>query len=165
MSKWIDSIKNNEEPHFYWHLREDSLFNRCYDYGEARAEILENKNKQERELHLRLFKPIEGELPRQYIQALRAKDMAWLAYYKEFALLEHRKFNKEFHTLSHWPYVRPHQLYIETQSTFNLALSTLKQVEKACMSEIEALHSKECPDCPWNTETIFTYTLLTRSGQ
>src|SRR3990167_7800784 len=44
--------------------------------------------------------------------------------------------------------VKAHQAYVEARQAFD-------EVLEDNTAKIEALHAKECPNCPWNGHTIF----------
>ncbi len=99
----MEYTSDEERSCFYWHVHHDCLVEFCYNYNERQKHILKFKPESERELRLRLFQPVRGELPVQFVEARRDYDEAY----------------------------------------------------RACAEEILALHTKECPDCPWDGETIF----------
>jgi len=56
------------------------------------------------------------------------------------------------------PYLRAEDAYDKAEGTWDKVRKAWKACNKArekYRPQIEALHAKECPDCPWNGETIF----------
>src|SRR3989344_4557381 len=51
--------------------------------------------------------------------------------------------------------VKARQAYDEAYQTRDKAYQAFDKALKDNMAEIEALHAKECPNCPWNGHTIF----------
>src|SRR3990167_1795389 len=110
---------------FFWHVHHTIFLEWCYDYEERAQYIRTNKPQNEQEIRLRLFKPVQGRLPEAVVKARQAYDKARQAYDK-----------------ARQAYLRAYQ------EAYDKAL-------KDNMAEIEALHAKECPNCPWNGHTIF----------
>ena len=52
-------------------------------------------------------------------------------------------------------YVKAWEAYVKAWEAYNKAREAYDKAREACMPEIEALHSAECLNCPWNGETIF----------
>ena len=64
---------------FYWHVHHDVLVEYCYDYDERRRYIANQKPEAERELRLRLFQKVRGNLPKAYVEAWKAYDDSFTA--------------------------------------------------------------------------------------
>ena len=105
---------------------------------ERRKVILATKPVEEQKLRLRLLQPVRGELPAALIRALATRNEAG-AIYDEAAAIR----NEAFTT------------YDKARVIYDKALTTFDQVINACLPEILALHATECPDCPWDGESIF----------
>lgn len=43
----------------------------------------------------------------------------------------------------------------KADATWEQTRAAREQAYAACSPELEALHKRECPDCPWDGETIF----------
>ncbi len=125
-----------QKSSFYWHVHHDRLLEHCYDYGERLRYILKHKPENERELRLRLFQPVRGELPARVMGARSALDEACCAL-DEAA-----------------------RACVEASRTqdriWSEAMCNYDQVLCDCDDEICVLHAAECPDCPWNGVTIFS---------
>src|SRR3989344_6847667 len=65
---------------FYWHCHHEELLEWCYSYEEREKYIRTQKPVKEIELRLHLFKPVQGNLPNEVIEAWRACDEALRAY-------------------------------------------------------------------------------------
>ena len=114
---------------FFWHIQHDMLLEWSNDIRERIAYIKYNKPKDQRDLRLRLMKPVQGELPAAVAEAGKAYKEACKAYY------EARKTYNEAYRAFAW--------------------KAYKEALKANAAVLEELHRKECPDCPWDGETIF----------
>ena len=82
------------EPGLYWHVHHDVLAEWCYDYEERAQYIRTQKPQDERELRLRLFQPVQGQLAAEWDKARaeldKAKaewDKAWAEWDKAWAEL------------------------------------------------------------------------------
>ncbi len=115
----------------FWHVHHDELLEYCYDYDERVRFIKENKPKNERELRLRLCRPVKGKLPIAVKKAGIAYSTAAKAY------IETPTFGGDI-----W-------------SAMNKSRKAYQEVVEDNMPAIEELHRKECPDCPWDGKTIF----------
>ena len=119
---------------FYWHVHHDTLMEWCYDYKERANFIRSDKHKNEQKLRLRLFQPVHGSLPREVIKAWRVYDKACEEVVR--ACDKARKLSYD--------------------------VRACDKARRACdealinnMPAIEALHKKECHNCPWDGHTIF----------
>ncbi len=120
-----------EKTGFFWHVHHEILVEFCHDYDERAKYIREQKPNRERELRLRLFQPVKGILPQEVIEVGQAYDKAWQAYDK-----------------ARQAYDKARQACDKARQAYVKALNDNEEA-------IEALHLKECPDCPWNGRTIF----------
>src|SRR3989344_3724405 len=116
---------------FYWHCHHEELLEWCYSYEEREKYIRTQKPVKEIELRLHLFKPVQVNLPKEVIEAWRTCDEALRAYDEA-----RRAYNEA------------RRAYDEARRAYDEAI--LKNE-----TEIEELHKKECPNCPWDGETIF----------
>lgn len=124
---------------FYWHVHHDRLIEWCHNYGERREYIRTQKPVHERETRLRLFQPVKGDLPQEVIAEFQAYEKAEQAYFKAYQA-----------------YYEARQAYDEaTWQTFIKARQALDEVLIKNSAVIDALHKAECPNCPWNGDTIF----------
>ena len=115
-----------------WHVHHDVLVEPLTDPIETRREFIRQfKPAHEVATRLRLLKVVKGRLPPKLVEALKAYDEAWKAYD------EARK-----------AYYGAWKAYNETRKAY-------VEASKAAMPAIIKLHAKECPNCPWDGETIF----------
>jgi len=153
----------------FWHCHHDILLEYCHSYDERKRFIVEKKPENEIETRLRLFKPVMGKLPKivvdtamtydkertacekardaygkardaydkaAYGKAGTAYEEAWAAHEKAWAAAAHEKA---------WAAWAAHE-------------KAWAAYEKAIEDNLPALlelHKKECPDCPWQNNTIF----------
>ena len=126
-----------------WHGFHDELCTPLAgSIDERLEEIHSEKPKEEWALRERLLKPIEGQLPEAIIRAVVATAQALEAWHQ--ATYSYKRFDIEISVLDHASY----ETYCEVR------LEEMK-VRASYLPEIEALHAQECPDCPWDGETIF----------
>ena len=110
-----------------FHCHHDTLVEYVHDYDEMVGYIKNNKPENERELRLRLFKMIPDELvPGKRDWAKVVK--AWDAYDKAW------------------------DAYIKA---WNARVKAWNAYIAKHQKELEELHMKLCPDCPWDGKTIF----------
>ena len=124
---------------FYWHIHHRILFEPAFGPIKNRIKyIKEHKSISDIPLRLKFLKPVKGKLPDEVIKAGKAYLKAWEAYMEAGeAYVEARE-----------AYVEAWKVYIKTLNAYYKAL---KKYDK----QIEALHKKECPNCPWNGHSIF----------
>lgn len=115
----------------FWHVHHDVLIEYCHSYDERKGFILHCKPENEQKLRLKLFQPIKGKLPKKFI---RARD----------------KFVKARNK-----YVKTKIEYCKARDKYYKAWDKYVKARDGCKKEIEALHAKECPNCPWDGKTIF----------
>jgi len=130
---------------FYWHVHHGVLLEWCYSYEERKQYIIEHKPASEQELRLRLFQPVHGTLPgavaragEEYARARKEYDRA-----------------REEYARSREEYVRAWEEYVRAGEEYARAGEECDRAREEHAAEIEALHEQECPDCPWDGQTIF----------
>lgn len=52
-------------------------------------------------------------------------------------------------------YVKATEAYVKAREAYGKTWEAYDKAGEACKPEIEALHAIECPNCPWDGETIF----------
>ncbi len=134
-------------PHntYYWHCHHEVLCEFVGNPQERIDYIKEAKADSEVEIRLRLFQPIKGELPLAVVEAGAAYDKAGAAYEKAGAA-----------------YVKARAARNKARAAYEKAGAAYDKAWAACVKagenhreELEALHAKECPNCPWDGKTIF----------
>ena len=118
----------------YWHIHHEVLLEWTDDIQERIGYIKAEKPEHEVSERLRWMTPVRGALPRELAKAGDAYYKAWAAYYKATAA-----------------YYKASDAYVKAGDTYDKAWA-------AYYKEIEALHAKEHPDCPWTLggqHTIF----------
>ena len=144
---------------WYWHLHHNDLLEWCYGYQERLDYIQEHKPSQELALRLQLFQPVRGEVPAALDQAWRAFAQARQAYdqarqgrdeaWQSCSQAELARDEAMRESGQAW------QTYEQSCRTFSLATKAVDQAWQEAQPEINALHSLECLNCPWDGETIF----------
>ena len=115
---------------FYWHPHHNKVVEWCWDYDERRRYIENEKPEEERALRLRLFRPATG-LPHAVVKAGRVYDKALRVYEKAW------------------------QVYDKVGRAQQKVWRALEDELQKAKRGILALHAEQCPDCPWDGETIF----------
>lgn len=168
---------------FFWHVHHETLLEWCYNYNRRVECIRTKKPKKEIYIRLHLFKPVKNTLPQEVIEAWQVFNKAQLscdkmgqelnrageALYKMGRALKKRqgRFPKKYPksiirqikiASEAWQtYEITRQAYNETEQTLNKAKRAFFEALNRNRGVIEALHAKECPNCPWDGHTIFTY--------
>jgi len=165
---------------FYWHVHHGVLLEWCYSYEERKQYIIEHKPASEQELRLRLFQPVHGTLPdavarasqeyvrasqeyarasQEYVRASQECDRAWEK--RDRASQECDRASQECDRASQ-EYARASQECDRAWEKRDRAREkrdrAREEYDRALeehAAEIEALHEQECPDCPWDGQTIF----------
>jgi len=135
---------------YYWHIHHGGLFEEATEPIKNRiAYIKAEKAEWERSLRLRLLKPVKDQ--KRLIAILTAYEKveatAWEAYRKATALAWEAYRKATAPALEAYEKVKDSALeaYKKAKAT------ALAKRDKA----INTLHAKECPNCPWDGETIF----------
>ena len=124
---------------FAWHVHHNILMEPLTESIETRRVYIEtNKAPDEQVLRLRLLKPVQGEIPVAIREAGNTYSDAYHAYNSAHLI----------RGIAGSYYAATHRVYADAARGYKIVLA-------ANMPTIEALHEKECPDCPWNGETIF----------
>jgi len=161
-------MKNTEDRKtgFYWHVHHEILLEWCYDYDERVDYIKTEKPEEERELRLRLFQPVRGDLPKELVEAgnkydkiQKKHDKAWKKYIKA-----KRRYNEIWEKYGNGEeeyrkaYNKREKTWMEYErvwTEFNAVRNEYIRIRRRYRKEIEELHKQECIDCPWNGNTIF----------
>jgi len=138
---------------FYWHIHHDILLEPLTEPLKNRIEYIKNnKSKNKIELRLKLLKPVKGKLPDEvikageaYYKAQETSGKVWEAYYKTW----------EASVKSWEASVKAWEVYAKAWETRDEARRAYDKILKKYSKEINELHEKECPNCPWNGKTIF----------
>ena len=138
---------------FYWHIHHDVLLEPLTQPLKNRIKFIkENKPKNEIELRLKLLKPVRGKLPDEVVKARKVYVKAQEAYYKaqEASDKVRKAHDKAWET-----YDKARKAYDKAWETYDKAREDYDKTLKKYSKEINELHEKECPNCPWNGKTIF----------
>ncbi len=121
-----------------WHAYHAGSLCQLVDLEARRADIERIKPFHELPTRQRLMRPVVGQLPEKFIAACEAWDATWDA---RDATWETRDAAWET-----WEAIR------ETRDAAREAWDAAYAQYKV---KIETLHATECPDCPWDGNTIF----------
>ena len=137
---------------FYWHLHHKILLEPCYDYEGRMVYVDKYKPAEERELRRRLCKKVEGELPAELIEAGQKHEEAGQKYNEAV-----QKYVEAGQKRDEAGQKREEagQKFVEVRQKYNEAWHNYKSVIVKHSDYINKLHAEECPDCPWDGETIF----------
>ena len=152
-----------------FHCHHDNLFEYVTDYDERVKYIKNKKPKDEQELRLRLFKMIPDEMiPGKNSKEWKAYRKAGEADSKAMEAYDNaRKAYEEWEVYKEWaPYVKPGADYHNAAKTYVQAwepcvkawadyANARRDYGRLYVDELEELHAKLCPGCPWDGETIF----------
>ena len=161
---------------WYWHIHHDILLEPLVERIENRIKyIKENKPQNEIETRLKLLKPVRGKIPDKAVVAWKDLNRAYEDYDKAWRVCD--KASKDYGKLlenldKSWEDLN--MMYKKLGHLHKIGIhlkKLLKNVEKAerdcqkawkvygktvnSLPEVQSLHKKECPDCPWNGKSIF----------
>ena len=124
---------------FYWHFDNDTLMTPVTkDSKEQIAYIRKCQPAQRAEVWLPLLRLVKGALPQPVMVALDTYIKANNTY-----------------TRTRIPDARTQVGPTDAYVALKNAGIAFKETVAAHRTEIEALHAQECPNCPWNGQTIF----------
>ena len=127
-----------EALQMYWHIHHNVLAEFAIGPIEERSAFIRAKKPTEEiETRLRLMRPVQHEPFGPAVKAI-------LTFLENMAIIRKAKPNKEGREISRKAWRIADQAsrdYAKHRSAFH--------------KELEALHKLECPDCPWDGETIF----------
>ncbi len=134
-------------PHntYYWHCHHEVLCEFVGDPQERIDYIKMAKPNAEIDIRLRLFQPVKGKLPPDVVEAEAAYDKAGAARNKAGAAYDKA-----------WAaYDKARKACDKAAAARNKAGAAYNRARENHREELEALHAKECPNCPWDRKTIF----------
>jgi DNA repair exonuclease SbcCD ATPase subunit len=152
----------------YWHVHHDVLLETSANIQGRIDYIRAEKPEDEIETRLRLLKEVQRQLPEAVIQALATLDRVWATLDRVWAALDQARtaYAQVWaaaaldQAWTAYAQVRTaldqaRTAYAQVRTALDQARAALDQALRDHAAEIEALHWAECPDCPWNGETIF----------
>jgi len=116
------------------------------------GEIERTKPAYEHETRLRLMKLVKGELPAELATALQAYEPAWQGFEPVWEVYEPAWQGFEPAWLTYEP---AWLAYLAAREAYDTARQAFETLYTKHLPAIEALHAIECPDCPWDGESIF----------
>lgn len=135
-------------PGLYWHVHHDGLYEYCYEPKRRINYVKANKPKHEIVTRLLLMKPVKGKIGEArawaaYLKAWADYDKIWADCAKAWANYDKARADYEKALADyHNAWAARDKAGAEWQATIR-------------PGEAEALHAKECKNCPWNGKTIF----------
>ena len=137
---------------FYWHVHHHELIEYCYDLRKRVEHIKTQKPEGEQKLRLQLLHPVRGKLPEAVVEAGQALGEAYRAWYKAKKVWgEAKKAQGEAYRARN----EADRVWDEKRRAWHEAYRGWTSVFAEHHEEIKALHAIECPDCPWDGESIF----------
>lgn len=139
----------------------------CCDYEERKKFIEEHKSKNEVALRLRIFQPVQGELP----EGLRETGTTYRNAREKFAeaISKYEKAQCDYDKVKAWwlfkkakkadaEKKRDDAIYAaaEAQGGLDEGFDKAKKEWNDALGkyDTEALHAKECPNCTWDGKTL-----------
>jgi hypothetical protein len=129
-----------------------------HDIDERWNYVCSNKTESELEVRLSAMRPVKGKIPTEYREAGDKYYEAWAKYHKAWA--KYNKAGAKYHKAA--------KKYYEARARFNEARARCNeawdkyyeaQVKRdeawaRCRPEIDAMRLIECPDVPWDGESL-----------
>lgn len=137
----------------YWHIHHHTLLEFNIDpITQRRRFIKQNKSMDEVPIRLRLLKPIKGKLPSKVVRAAQSFVKAARDSKKMWDTVQHlyEIYKRARNDLNKAEGAKEEAYRLQNKAEFALG-----DVLKKHKIKIETLHAKECPDCPWDGQTIF----------
>lgn len=131
-----------------WHAYHAKSLCQLVDLEVRRVEIEAIKPEHELPTRRRLMKAVVGELPEEFVRACEVEVEAGAA--ADVACEVYFNMDSEDKELD-----LAQNTWHESLNTRKIALDTRQAAYQTHKAEIERLHAVECPDCPWDGETIF----------
>lgn len=129
---------------FAWHIHHDQLIEPLMEPIECRvAYIIKHKPEHQQMLRLRLLKRVRGKLPAELAEAGAAYVKARAAYFKARAAR-----GWVARVLTRAAFRRARVNFVQAGAAYD-------EARAAAYPALVRLHTEECPDCPWNENTIF----------
>ncbi|MDP2665396.1 MAG: hypothetical protein Q8P23_01950 [bacterium] len=143
VKKTVDVVNPVKITGLYWHLYHEDLFEWCNDFADRVAYIRSSKPVYEQALRLALFKPVKNP-PAELAKAVRALHRS-----KETLDVWSLRYN-----VSNDEKIRAG--YDRAIKRFNNAQDVYFEVERSVRDRMVLIHAQECPNCPWDGQTIFS---------
>jgi len=164
----------------FWHPYDEILVGFCHSYQLRIGDILGNPKMEENELRLRLLRPIGDSLPKEMvdIESMLVKtwqdmDKKWQDFIEVFK--KYCKVNRDYQVvlvnfegdnyddeLARNNYLEAKEIqaqaaqaYIEARKEYDKVFGNYMALSSKYKKVIDDIHNKECPNCPWNGNTIF----------
>ncbi len=126
---------------YYWHLHHTQLFEEEAEPVRQRIEFIKrNKPKGEQSTRLRLLVIVKAQ------KLLRRL----CKYQRDFQMAEQAIYNSHLHIGE----ISDAEMTVKHKE-LAVARKNYEAARKRAWPMIEALHKKECPNCPWDGRTIF----------
>jgi len=137
---------------WYWHVHHEVLVEPSENINERIDYIKTRKPSSEIQTRLQLLKEVKGKLPPALLSAGEAYDKAWEAYDKAGKAYDKAR---EAYSKIWEAYDKAWEAYDKAGKAYDKARKAYSKAREKYKPQVEALHAKECPDCPWNGKTIF----------
>jgi hypothetical protein len=147
-----------------WHAYHADSLCQLVDLEARREEIERIKPKHELPTRRRLMKPVVGQLPEEFVAACQAWDEARRVYTEARQACDEawRAYTEARYDEACQAWDEAWQACDEARQACDKAWRAYTEAYRARdeayrkhLPEIERLHTEQCPDCPWDGETIF----------
>jgi len=135
----------------YWHIHHDTLFETTHDIAERKEYILRHKPVEQKELRLRLLQEVQNP-PQVLLKAVADLEAATDVYEQAYAAYSAVSCGRVLRDAN---YYSASDAYATACDKHTEAFNALKDASDLCAVEMELLHKIECPNCPWDGNTIF----------
>ena len=148
---------------YYWHIHHDTLCEGTYNIKERIAYIKKHKPKKEIPTRLRLMTPVlhPEKLPKKFSEVLDAFTKAQKIYIEAHDAF-YADYIKARNASAKASIAIPKDACAKTYAAYIKAFKAYSKVQEACIeafttyaTQLEELHKKEHPNCPWDGKTIF----------
>ena len=148
MKKLLKRIRKEKikKLRFYWHIHHKTLCELLTEPIRNRIKyIKENKPAKEIALRLKLLKPVRSKLPARFIKASQECNKVYQRREKACQICDKacQRCDKAY------------QRCEKASQECKKAYQGREKAYRECLSQLEVLHKKECPNCPWNGKSIF----------
>jgi len=134
-----------KESGMFWHVHHDLLLEYCHSYKERAEFIKRTKSPHEIPIRIKWFLPVEGKLPKEVVDKAKAFNAAQL---------QHVRLVNSVQFPSHTTLISIDNTERACNNTF---LAYKFAIDKHKL-ELDTLHEKECPGCPWDGEYLYLIT-------
>lgn len=146
----------NENLGWAWHVNHEQLLELLTAPIEEHLQhIREVRSESEVALQERLLQPVQGEISNQVLEAWQAcRNVLWSYRARAWFYVFRCPLPIEWKDLTNHVNIKS-----ATRNDMTAAWERVLESRQAfyALPEIQALHEQECPNCPWDGKTIFSW--------